>query len=198
MAQQQTPAAGSGKEVPTAWADDISEQCTSVLHLIPSEPRQALAVGQPCSGAAGGRTTITVEVYALGRGVAVKGQSDDLSCREGAFELETHGKPLVFDPLTSCTTYWQITPVQHQVGSVGLSLKAVGKEQLSEIGDGFAHCSLSDKAFILSLPQGLGKTAASQPLAQRLGARLIVEEWRPAHPLVPGALHLTNVEVATC
>lgn len=36
----------------------------------------------------------------------------------------------------------------------------------------------------------------AQDLARRLGCTLIVEEWSAALPLVQGALHLTNTEVA--
>jgi hypothetical protein len=48
----------------------------------------------------------------------------------------------------------------------------------------------------LSLPPGLGKSTIALRLARWLGCTAVVDEWYPSMPVVEGALHLTNVEVA--
>lgn len=183
MAQQQTPAAGSGKPA------------GSVLDHVPSQPLQAGAVCTPVRRTARGDAAVVVEVYALGSGVAVKGQGGDLSAREGAFELETHGKPLVFHPLGARTAHWQVTAIQGDVAPVGLALKGMHQEQLAEIGNGLSHGNPPLKTVILSLPPATGKSTVAPTLARLLGCTRIVDEWNPRLSVLRGALHLTNCAV---
>lgn len=49
------------------------------------------------------------------------------------------------------------------------------------------------KTIILTAPQGWGKTRNAETLRQEFQCTQVVEEWRPGHCTVEGALHLTNV-----
>lgn len=157
---------------------------------------QPLAVGGPVGGVRGQRAT--VQVYALGAGVAIARDRADLIIREGALELEANGKTLVFDPLSTRVTYGLVVPIEGYVAAVGQSVEAVDEAQGGDgigavvghgDGDGDGH------AVILSLPRGSGKTLVGRKLASMLGLRWVVDPWLPGQPLVRDALHLTDAEV---
>lgn len=168
----------------------------SVHDTVLDQTLQPLAVGTPGSGAAGGDAPVVVEVYALGSGVAVKGEGGDLPGRQCALELEAHGKRIVFDPLSAGKTDWKGPTVKGDVRPVILSLEAVDEEDQAELGFvGCTHEKPPLKTAILSLPQGFGKSTVAHDLARWLGCTTIVEEWSPAKPVVVGALHLTNVSL---
>lgn len=42
----------------------------------------------------------------------------------------------------------------------------------------------------------MGKSTIAAELARWLGCSCLVEEWEPSQAVLPGALHLTNREVA--
>jgi hypothetical protein len=50
-------------------------------------------------------------------------------------------------------------------------------------------------AAILNAAAGRGKSWSASAIAAGLGCHTVVEEWSPAEPITPGALHLTNVEL---
>lgn len=166
--------------------------------LVRGQSPKALGVGSPVGGRVGGYTPIVVKIYALGRGVTLVGQGGDLLFREGAFELEAHGKVFVFDPLGAIQAHGLVAPVEGNVAPVRLALQAVDQKDLPELGNGVGHGVSSVKTTILALPQGYGKTSIGQQLADKLGCTRVVEEWYAYLPLIAGALHLTNeaVEVA--
>ena len=163
----------------------------SANDLVPCESPQALGVSGPVSGRIGGDAPIVVEVYALGRGVALEGQGSDLLGREGAFELKANGKVFVFDPLGARHANGLVTPVERHVTTLLQPLEAVDHEHLTELGNSLGHIKPL-KAAILSLPAGSGKSAIAGLLSQRLGCTSVVDEWNTDKPLTPGALHLTN------
>lgn len=175
----------------------LSAFVASVLDHVPSQPLQPLAVGTPVGGAAGGDAPVAVELYALGRGVTLVREGGDLPHREGTLELEAHGQRLVIDPLGAAHTHRLVAPIQGHITPVGLEIEAVDQEHLAELGHGLSGHGIPPlKTAILSLPQGMGKTAVAQRLARWLGCTLIVDEWHPGLRVVRGALHLTNCEVA--
>lgn len=169
----------------------------SVHHLVPGQPLQAGAVGLPVGSAGCGNASILVEVYALGIGVSLARQGNDLCRTEGSFELEVNGKRVAIEPLRSRKAQWVVSPVQRHVAAIGLALQAVDQDKVAQIGDGLSHWAAPFKAeaVILSLPAGWGKTTMAPALAPLLGLDQIVEEWCPALALLPGALHLTNEPV---
>ena len=161
------------------------------VRVLSGEPPQALGISSPVVGRVGGNTPIVVEVYALGRGVALEGQGSDLLGREGAFELKANGKVFVFDPLGARHANGLVTPVERHVTTLLQPLEAVDHEHLTELGNSLGHIKPL-KAAILSLPAGSGKSAIAGLLSQRLGCTSVVDEWNTDKPLTPGALHLTN------
>ena len=163
----------------------------STQNLIPSQSAQAFGVSGPVCGRVGGDTPIVVEVYALGRGVALEGQGGDLLGREGAFELEANGKVFVFDPLGARHANGFVAPIECHVATVLHPLQTVDQESLTELGNSLGHIHPL-KAAILSLPAGSGKSNIADQLAQRLGCTGVVDEWNTDKPFTPGALHLTN------
>lgn len=199
MAHHNPQAAGSGTQAGWDGQPRLGEFLATQASVPNADGRQSLqagAVGAPRLCTAGGDAPVVVEVYALGSGVAVEREGGNLPGRQGAFELEAHGKRLVVDPLGARKAHWNGATVQGDVRAVLLSLETVDQEDEAELGTGGAHGYLPQKTAILSLPQGSGKSAMAQDLARRLGCTLIVEEWSAALPLVQGALHLTNTEVA--
>ena len=169
----------------------------SVSHLVPGQPGKSAAVRRPGSIGGGGDAGIVVQVYALGAGVALEGDGGHLTRAEGAFELEAHGKVLVVDPLGAAEAHWLVAPVKRDITAIGLPVEAVDEKELAKFGFGCSHGQVPpEKTAILSLPQGMGKTTIAHAMAQRIGCSMVVDEWSPSLPLVPGALHLTNVAVA--
>lgn len=160
-------------------------------NLVSGQPAQALGVGRPITGRVGGDTPIVVQVYALGRGVCLVGQRSNLPLREGAFELEAHGKIFVFDPLAADHANGFVTPVEGDIAAVALPVQAVDQKDLSKFGNG-GQLGAPFKTAILSLPQGSGKSLIAAELALALGCHTVVDEWTPRKPLTVGALHLTS------
>lgn len=160
--------------------------------LVCSQSSQAFGVGSPGDGRIGGNAPIVVQIYALGRGVALKGQGGDLLGREGTFELEANGKVFVFDPLNAVQAHGLVTPVEGDVSAVFLALQAVDQEHLAEFRNGLGHSGSPFKTAILAAPQGFGKTSLGVALAEKLGCTKIVDEWGQKTALTPGALHLTS------
>jgi len=173
------------------------EQNESVPDFVPSKPSQALGVSSPIGGGFFGEASVVVEVYTFGSGVSIKGQGDDLPRSESAFELETHGEYLVFDPVASTKANWVVASIHCEIRAVGEPLEAVDQEDVTELGCGAFQGKSPYKTVILSLPPATGKTTVRHALAQRLGCTCIVEEWRPHLGVVPGGLHLTNCPVPT-
>ena len=186
MQTQTDKATGSGHQPGAA----------SVLHGVASQLLQPLAVRGPGGGGVGGDATVVVEVYALGRGVALAGERGHLPGAEGTFELEGHGKRLVIDMLGAVKAHWLVAPVQSYVVPIGQLVQAVDEEKLSEFGFGLGHSALHAKTAILSLPQGWGKTTIAHEMAARLGCLWVADDWCFGPPLVHGALHLTNQDIS--
>lgn len=168
-----------------------------VNNLAPCQPLQALGVSSPVMGGVGGDASIVVEVYALGRGVALVTDGSDLLGREGTFELEANGKVFVFDPLGAAKTNGFVAPVQGHIAAIGQAVKAVDQEQLAELGCGAGQDGSPGKTAILGLPPGMGKTTIAPALAKRLGCTSVVDEWTPSLYVTPGALHVTNAAALT-
>lgn len=160
--------------------------------LVAGQSPQAPGVSGPITGRVGGDAPIVVQVYALGRGITLAAQRGNLAGREGAFELEAHGKVLVFDPLGAVYANGFVTPVEGDVAAVSLSLQAVNQKDLAEFGHGVGHDGSPVETVILNLPQGFGKTSMARHFADLMGCECIVDDWHAGLPLVPGALHLTN------
>ena len=160
--------------------------------LVGSQPPQALGVSSPGDGRVGGHAPIVVQIYGLGRGVTLETQRGNLAGREGAFELEAHGKILKFDPLSAIEAHGFVTPVEGDVTAVFLSLKAVDQEHVAEFGCGGGHKVSPFKTAILILPAGYGKSTIACELSHRLGCEGVVHEWCTNESLTPGWLHLTN------
>lgn len=207
MAQQQPPAADSGsiddaeKTVKALWAYELkqlSKLKNSVVNLVSAESFKTFKVRRQMVGAVHRVTTLRVKLYSLGAGVAIPGQGGDLPCREGAFELEAHGIRLVVDQLGAREADWLVAPVKCDVAAIGQAVQAVDQKQAAEIGRGLSggHELPLANTVIFSLPHGTGKTTHAQELARRFGCTAIVDEWLPSRGILPGALHLTTVEVA--
>lgn len=160
-------------------------------NLVASQFAQALGVSGPGTGRVGGDTPIVVQIYASGFGVSLVGQRNNLPLREGAFELEAHGKIFVFDPLAAGHANGFVAPVEGDIAAVGLLVQAVDQKDVSEFGNG-SQFGAPSKTAILSLPQGSGKNLIATELAVRLGCHTVVDEWTPRKPLTVGALHLTS------
>jgi hypothetical protein len=162
--------------------------------LVSGQPVQAVGVGVPVGGRSGGDTTIVVEIYALGSGITLVGESGYLPLREGAFELEANGKVFVFDPLGAVHTNGLVASVQSDIAPVRQQVEAVDQEHLAKLGNsGDSQFESSEKTVILCLPQGLGKTQLAAPLARALGCSSIVDDWNAlGEGLSRGALHLTS------
>ncbi len=170
----------------------------SVNHLVTRQAGESVAVSGPGGIGAGGDAGIVVQVYALGAGVALEGDGGDLARTEGAFELEAHGKVLVIDPLRAAEAHWLVAPVKCHITAIGHQVEAVNQKELAKFGFGRSHGQVPpEKTAILSLPQGMGKSTIARAMAQRIGCSRVIDEWHPLMPLLPGALHLTNVAVAT-
>lgn len=167
----------------------------SVSHRQPRQQLQPGAVRAPGLGRVGGHATVVVQVYALGRGVALGGQAAHLVGREGSFELEAHGVSLVVDPAGAVESHRLVTPVERYKGAIWQTVKAVDQEKLAEFGFGGAHGQLQAKTAILMLPQGSGKTLLAEDMAARLGCAWVVDGWVESVPLMAGALHLTDAMV---
>ena len=183
---------------PSAHVCTTLPQCDfSVHNFVPSQPLKARAVGLPVGSAGCGNASILVEVYALGVGVTLARQGNNLRSAEGSFELEANGKRFVFEPLRSRKAQWVVAPVQRHVSAIGLALQAVDEHQVAQIGDGLSHWLAPSKAeaVILSLPAGAGKTTMARELAAALACEWIVDEWSPSLGVFPGALHLTNMDL---
>lgn len=195
---------GPVQVVEGAMADiaKVEESCgrapTSMNDRVVGQALQPSGVGLPGLGAGSGQATVAVEVYALGTGVSIPGQERDLPGTEGALELEAYRVRLVIDPLRARKSDWFVAPIEGDVTAVFESVQAVDQEQLAELGFRFSHgASPVAKTAILSLPQGMGKTIFAQQIAQFLGCTHVIDEWHPSLPVLPGALHLTNVDVPT-
>lgn len=172
----------------------------SMLNLVPGQALQPFGVRGPMGGAVGGDAPVVVKVYALGSGVALAGDRSDLACREGAFELEAHGKVFVIDPLFAARAeaHRFVPAVQGHVGAIGHAVEAVDEKDLAKFGHiDAAHDggSLLIETAILSLPQGMGKSTIATHLAARIGCRMVIDEWVPTQGLTLGALHLTSCEI---
>lgn len=165
----------------------------SALDRVTRQSLQALRIALPVGSPVDGDTSVVVEVYALGVGVAVKGESRNLFGGEGSFELEANGKVFVFNPLTAGKAHGLVSAVQSDIATVRKSIKAIDQKDLSKVG---IHSAPSPKTAILCLPQGYGKTLLAQRLAQKLGCHAVVDEWTLDQPALAGALHLTSVEAA--
>lgn len=64
-------------------------------------------------------------------------------------------------------------------------------------GSGHQHTrwvldELQDNTYILSGPQGSGKTRAAAALAKALGCRAVIDPWTHSSRLTAGALHVTH------
>jgi len=165
--------------------------------LVKSQPLQAFGISSPGDGRIGGNAPIVVQIYALGCGVALKGQGGDLLGREGAFELEANGKVFVFDPLSAVQAYGFVTAIEGNVTTIFKALQTVDQEYLAEFRNGIGHSGSPLRTTILFLPQGFGKSVIAIQLADILGCEQIVEEWTQSMALVPDALHLSNAHLAT-
>lgn len=160
-------------------------------NLVASQPAQALGVCSPITGRSGGDTPIVVKVYALGRGVSLVGQRGNLSLREGAFELEAHGKVFVIDPLAAGHANGFVAPVEGCITPVGEPVQTINQKDLAEFRNS-GQFDAPSKTTILSLPQGTGKSLIANQLASALGCHCVVDEWTPHKRLTVGALHLTS------
>lgn len=158
---------------------------------------QPLAVGGPVGPVQW--QLAPVQIYALGAGVTIARQGADLCRREGALELEANGQVLVFDPLATRVTDGLVVPIERHVTAVWQTVEAVDEAQGGDgIGAFGAHGGNGQRAaeaVILSLPAGTGKTLVGKRVAAALGLQWVVDPWLPGHPLVRGALHLTDAEV---
>ena len=167
----------------------------SSLDQVRSKPLQSVCIGGPAGVGAGGNAAVVVQIYALGAGVSLVGQSLDLPPTEPAFELEANGQVFVFDPLRACHANWLVSTVKGHIRAVLEPLQAVDQEGVTEIGNGLFQGNLPSKTTILYLPAGYGKTTMAEALAQRLGCDGVVDEWHLGRFITAGALHLTNVDV---
>ena len=164
------------------------------LDDVPAGLFKSLGISRPGSAGAGGDAAVVVEVYALGRGVSIERKHLDLSGDQCAFELETNDRFFVIDPDAAlrieadmASVEWEKLPSRHV-------FEAVDKTNLAEsvVYSRSRHDVSRQKAVILSLPQGAGKSTIAQCMAARLGCFLIVDEWRVGQSLIQGALHLTQ------
>lgn len=162
--------------------------------LVPSQALQPLTVGMPMPRNSW-HATVVVEVYALGRGVAIKGQEGDFAGRKGTLELKAPGGRLVFDPLAAVRTERLVLLVQGNVTTVFQPLQAEDKQCGAELAffERWHGGRTLKKTAILSLPPGMGKTTVAHRLAKWLGCMGVVDEWAPGRPMFAGGLHLTNV-----
>ncbi len=138
-----------------------------------------------------------VQVYAVGAGIAVERDRDDLQPREGALELEAHGNHYVVDPLKAVEAQWRVVSIESVVGASRLQIDAVEQIQLTKFGCCGGHESAPRKTAILTAPQGFGKSTIAHAMAAFIGCTHVVEEWDPATPAVLGALHLTSSPLPT-
>jgi hypothetical protein len=166
----------------------------SINNLVGNQPLQTLGISSPLSGSSARDTPVVIEIYALGIGVRIKGQGGDLLAGQSAFELEANGKIFVFNPLFAKKANGLVVPIQGDIAPVGLKIKAVDKNNLTQLGHGETPFF---KTVILSLPQGAGKSTIADQLAARLRCSHIVDEWDPGLPIYSGALHLTNINMTT-
>lgn len=164
------------------------------LDHVPDGLFKSLGISRPSSIGAGGDAAIVVEVYALGRGVSIERKHLDLSGAQCAFELETNDRFFVIDPDAALRIERGITPIECNVLPARHSLEAVNEKNIAELAvySRSRHDISQQKAVILSLPQGAGKSTIAQCMAARLGCFLIVDEWRVGQSLIQGALHLTQ------
>ncbi len=167
-------------------------------HFVSGQFLEPFGVSLPVRIPAGGYTTVVVEVYALGRGVTIERERGDLAGREGTLELEAGGQFLSFNRLVCEQSERRVLSVEYFVTAIRQALDAVGEEEHPELERiAAAHfAGTPSKTAILQLPPATGKTTVAQQLAQWLGCIHVLDEWCPDYPLVEGALHLTNVEMA--
>lgn len=191
----------------TAWVEQLSIELalleaenTARLrsnHGHGCEQAQAIAVSGPVGSIEGRRAP--VQIYALGAGVTIARQGADLCRREGALELEANGQVLVFDPLATRVTDGLVVPIERHVTAVWQTVEAVdgaqGGDGIGAFGAHGGNGQRAAEAVILSLPAGTGKTLVGKRVAAALGLQWAVDPWLPGHPLVRGALHLTDAEV---
>lgn len=168
-------------------------------HLVPGQPLQAGAVGLPLSVAGSWVAVAAVDLYSLGAGVHVAGQSGHLLGGQRTLELEAGGVGFIFNPLSAHHAQGLVLSIDGDVAAILESYQAVDQEGVAEpSGSECGHSVSPQKTAILSLPSGTGKTTMAPALAKWLGCTGIVDEWRPGLPLVAGALHLTACAPDQC
>lgn len=170
-------------------------QVSSMNYGQPSQQLQPGAVGSPSGSRLGGDAAVAVQVYAVGRGIALAGQGADLQRGDGAFELGAHGVSLVVNPAGAVETHRLVASVERYVLTPSQTVETVDQEQLAKFGFVGGHDALQAKTAILNLPQGAGKTVLSRNMAARLGCLFVVDNWYDGLPLLRGALHLTHLPV---
>lgn len=163
-----------------------------------SQSLQAGAVGIPSGLAVGGDRFLTPQVYALGVGVAIVAEGDDLTLAQGSFELKACGRRLVFNPLAAQRAHRPVAAVKRDIAAITKFLQAENKKKAAEFGGADGHGLAPLKTVIVYLPPGYGKTTHAETLRTQLGCDLVVDEWNPNTALTPGALHLTSAEVKPC
>lgn len=170
-------------------------QASLMNHGQPGQQLQPCAVGSPSGSRLGGHAAVVVQVYAVGRGIALAGQVADLLQGEGAFELEAHGVSLVVNPAGAVETHRLVASVERYVLTPSQTVETVDQQELAKFGFVGGRDALQAKTAILNLPQGAGKTVLSRNMAARLGCLFIVDNWYDGLPLLRGALHLTHLPV---
>ena len=163
---------------------------------VSGEPFESIRVGGPVGIGGCGHTAIVVEIYALGCGITLVGQRLDLPPTEPAFELESNGKVFVFDPLGACHAHGFVTSVKGHIRTVFEFLQAIDHESVSKVSNALCHGDSSLKTVILYLPQGYGKSLMAHAIAAELGCNSVVDDWGVDEQITPGALHLTNDDIA--
>jgi len=167
----------------------------STDNLVRGQLTQAHAVGSPVGGAGGGDAAIVVEIYAIGAGVTLVGQSGDLPLAQVAFEFKANGKVFVIDPLSARQAYGLVSAVQGHVTTVFEPLQAVDQEQLAKVGGVDGHAQSPLRTIILSLPAGSGKSTYAHQLCSQFNCGALVDDWSTHEALIAGALHLTNQSI---
>ena len=157
--------------------------------LVRRQSPQALGVGSPGTGRVGGRASIVVQIYTLGRGVTIEAQSSNLIGREGTFELKAFGKFFTFDVTRAVQAQGLVAPIKGNVAAVSLPVQAMDQKDVAELK---RHGNPPVNTVIVSLPPATGKTTLADQMMNKFGCTSIVEEWCNRIALTPGALHLTN------
>jgi hypothetical protein len=176
-----------GRAVSQWWEE--SALAVSDVNLVPSQTLQSGSIGGPGAWRVGGNTPIVVEVYTLGRGIAIKAESSNLLGREGAFELEAFDKFFTFDVAGAIRAQGLIAPIQDDVAAVSLPLQAIDQKDVADLE---RHYSSFIKTVIVGLPAASGKTTLAEQMMAHFGCISIVDGWCNRDAITPGALHLTN------